>query len=109
MKPNEAAFEEYVATWLVEQGGYDHVKGPGQARPPAFDPANGIDTEDLFDFIGATQIDAWERLKQLHGGLPGAQTKFARKIRARNEALRQAAADHPGPLADKLLALLDER
>jgi predicted ArsR family transcriptional regulator len=25
------------------------------------------------------------------------------------EALRQAAADHPGPLADKLLALLDER
>ncbi len=41
--------------------------------------------------------------------LTGAQTNFARKIRARNEALRQAAADHPGPLADKLLALLDER
>lgn len=53
MKPNEAAFEEYVATWLVEHGGYDNLKGPGQARPPAFDPVTGIETEDLFEFIGA--------------------------------------------------------
>ena len=58
MKPNEAAFEEYVTTWLVEHGGYDHLKGPGQARPPAFDPVTGIDSEDLFEFIGATQADA---------------------------------------------------
>ena len=57
MKPNEAAFEEYVATWLVEDGGYDHLKGPGQARPPSFDPVTGIDTEDLFEFIGATEVE----------------------------------------------------
>jgi len=53
VKPNEAAFEEYVATWLVEHVGYDHLKGPGQARPPAFDPVTGIDAEDLFEFIGS--------------------------------------------------------
>ena len=62
MKPNEAAFEEYVSTWLVEQGGYAEVKGPGQARPSAFEPVTGIDTEDLFTFLGATQAEAWDQL-----------------------------------------------
>ena len=100
MKPNEAAFEAYVATWLVEDGGYDHLKGPGQARPPAFDPVTGIDTEDLFEFIGATQADAWERLKQLHGGLPGAQSKFVARLaaeidkRGTLDVLRHGVVDH---------------
>ena len=82
MKPNEAAFEEYVAGWLVEHGGYTQLKGPGQSTPSAFDPVTGIDTEDMFAFIGATQAEAWERLKQLHGGLPGAQTKFVTRVAA---------------------------
>ncbi len=100
MKPTEAAFEEYVAAWLVERGGYDYLKGPGQARPPAFDPLTGIDTEDLFEFIGATQVDAWERLKQLHGGLPGAQTKFVARLateidkRGTLDVLRHGVVDH---------------
>ncbi len=38
MKPDEAAFEEYVSTWPVEQGGYAEVKGPRQARPSAIEP-----------------------------------------------------------------------
>lgn len=37
MKPNEAAFEEYVRTLLVEHGGYAEVKRPGQGRPSVFD------------------------------------------------------------------------
>lgn len=100
MKPNEAAFEEYVATWLVDHGGYNHLKGPGQARPTAFDPVTGIDTEDLFEFIGATQADAWERLKQLHGGLPGAQSKFVARLaaeidkRGTLDVLRHGVVDH---------------
>lgn len=100
MKPNEAAFEEYVATWLAEHGGYDHLKGPGQARPLAFDPVTGIDTEDLFEFIGATQSDAWERLKQLRGGLPGAQSKFVARLaaeidkRGTLDVLRHGVVDH---------------
>jgi len=87
VKPSEAAFEEYVAAWLVECGGYDEVKGPGQSRPAAFDPVTGIDTEDLFAFIGATQAEAWDRLKQLHGGLPGAQTKFVARLAARSSVV----------------------
>ena len=100
MKPNEAAFEEYVAGWLVEHGGYAELKGPGQSMPSAFDPVAGIDTEDMFAFIGATQAEAWERLKQLHGGLPGAQTKFVGRVaaeinrRGTVDVLRHGVVDH---------------
>ena len=100
MKPDEAAFEEYVSTWLVAQGGYAEVKGPGQARPSAFDPVTGIDTEDLFAFLGATQAEAWDRLKQRHGGLPGAQTKFVARLageldkRGTVDVLRHGVIDH---------------
>ncbi|TWH16474.1 hypothetical protein [Rhodococcus rhodochrous] len=45
----------------------------------------------------------------IHEFHTGVQSRTIRTLRAREEALRQAAADHPGPLADKLLALLDER
>jgi type I restriction enzyme, R subunit len=100
MKPNEAAFEEYVSTWLVEHGGYVEVKGPGQARPSAFDPITGIDTEDMFAFLGATQSEAWDLLKQRHGGLPGAQTKFVSRLaaeldkRGTVDVLRHGVIDH---------------
>ncbi|NLE77971.1 MAG: type I restriction endonuclease subunit R, partial [Rhodococcus sp.] len=89
-----------MATWLVEHGGYDHLKRPGDVQPRAFDPATGIDTEDLFEFIGATQADAWDRLKDLHGGLPGAQTKFVARLageidkRGTLDVLRHGVVDH---------------
>jgi len=91
VKPNEAAFEEFVAGWLVEQGGYNEVKGPLQSTASGFDAKSGIDTSDLFAFIGATQADAWEKLKQLHGGLPGAQAKFV--IRLAGELDRRGTVD----------------
>ncbi len=100
MRPDEAAFEEFVAGWLVEHGGYAEVKGPRASRPSAFDPVAGIDTEDLFAFIGATQAEAWDRLKQLHGGLPGAQTKFVARLaseidrRGTVDVLRHGVVDH---------------
>ena len=100
MKPNEAAFEEHIAMWLVEHGGYAEVKGPGQARPSAFDPVTGVDTEDLFAFIGATQAEAWDQLKQRHGGLPGAQSKFVARLateldkRGTVDVLRHGVIDH---------------
>ena len=100
MKPDEAAFEEHIALWLVEHGGYAEVKGPGQGRPSAFDPVTGIDTEDLFAFLGATQADAWDQLKQRHGGLPGAQTKFVARLgaeidkRGTVDVLRHGVIDH---------------
>ncbi len=101
MKPNEAAFEAFVAGWLVEHGGYDEVKGPVPARPSAFDPRSGIDTEDLFAFIGATQADAWHRLLALHGGDPDtAQAKFVARLAAELDqrgtlaVLRHGVIDH---------------
>ncbi len=101
MKPNEAAFEEYVAGWLAEHGGYDEVKGPLASRPSAFEPTLGIDTEDLFAFIGATQAEAWHRLLALHGGDPDeAQARFIRRLateldrRGTVDVLRHGVVDH---------------
>ena len=76
------------------------MKGPGQARPSAFDPVNGIDTEDVFAFLGATQAEAWAQLQQRHGGLPGAQTKFVARLaaeidkRGTVDVLRHGVIDH---------------
>ena len=37
MTPHEAAFEECMATRLMEHAGHDIIKGPGDARPSAVD------------------------------------------------------------------------
>lgn len=42
----------------------------------------GLDTAVLFEFIGATQVKAWERLIGLHGGADLAQAKFAKRLAA---------------------------
>jgi type I restriction enzyme R subunit len=82
VKADEAAFESYICDWLVEQGGYDAGKtGTAQAAPTDFDPGRGLDTAELFTFIGATQADAWSKLVKLHGGDPNvAQSKFADRL-----------------------------
>jgi type I restriction enzyme R subunit len=80
MKPDEAAFEEQIGTWLVDHGGYQALKvGNRQGEPTDFDPTRGIDTAELFTFIGATQADEWDRLVKLHGGT-GAQSKFVERL-----------------------------
>ena len=87
MKPNEAAFEEFIAGWLVEHGGYDEVKGPLASRPPDFEPNLGIDTAELFAFIGATQAEDWNRLLARHGNEPGeAQARFVYRLAAELDA-----------------------
>ena len=60
---DEAAFEAHIADWLVDHGGYRRVKvGNLGAELSDFDPAAGVDTADLFEFIGATQHREWDRL-----------------------------------------------
>ena len=60
---DEAAFEAHIAGWLVDYGGYRRVKvGNLGAELSDFDPAAGVDTADLFEFIGATQPNEWDRL-----------------------------------------------
>jgi len=82
-KPDEAAFEDYIAWWLVEHGGYQELKRGNHPDPTqrAFDAALGIDRDDLFAFIGATQGEAWAQLIAIHGGDAGeAQRKFVERV-----------------------------
>jgi len=72
---DEFAFETEIADWLVDRAGYT------AGAPAHFDPERGIDTAELFPFIGATQIEAWNRLIMLHGGDPDtAQRAFADRL-----------------------------
>lgn len=82
MNPSEEAFEEAISTLLSKNGGYVAVKNDklqGDARD--FDPVRGLDTLELFTFIGATQGDAWAELIKRYGGdQVGAQGKFADRL-----------------------------
>ncbi len=83
MPTDEAAFEEHIAKWLVERGGYKRVKvGNAGDEPRDFDVRSGVDTADLFEFIGATQADTWERLvDSAYGGDPNrAQSGFVQRL-----------------------------
>ena len=60
---DEAAFEAHISGWLVEQGGYRRAKiGNVGVGPRGFDPVAGVDTADLFEFVGATQGAEWAGL-----------------------------------------------
>ena len=65
-----------------------------------FDPALGLDTAELFAFIGATQITKWEKLLGRYGNDPdAAQRGFAKRLAAELDArgtvevLRQGVVD----------------
>ena len=80
--PNEELFEQSICDWLEEHGGFIAVKNDklqGNARD--FDPVRGLDTGELYSFIGATQSDAWNELIKRYGGDPDvAQSKFADRL-----------------------------
>ena len=100
--PVEADFEATIADWLVKHGAYQGpVKvGTAQGEPRDFDPVRGIDTAEVFAFIGGTQAEVWDRLVKLHGGDPDiAQAKFADRVakvlddRGTVEVLRNGVED----------------
>ena len=75
MRLDEFAFETEIVGWLVERAGYT------EGALAHFDAERGIDTAELFAFIGATQIEAWNRLIMLHGGDPDtAQRAFGDRL-----------------------------
>ena len=83
MSVTETAFEEHIASWLVEHGGYRQVKiGNVGDGPRDFDAEAGVDTADLFVFIGATQPKEWERLlDSAYGGDANkAQSGFVQRL-----------------------------
>ena len=64
MKPDEAAFESYIAEWLVEHGGYAGSKVGTQSSD--FDASRGLDTVEMFAFIEETQPDEWAKVLKTH-------------------------------------------
>ena len=75
MKPTELAFEDAIEASLLAHGGYL------KSVPSNFDPVLGLDTAELFAFIGATQIQEWESLLGRYGNDPDAAQKgFAKRL-----------------------------
>lgn len=99
--PKEADFESVICDSLVADGGYAAWKlGNSGEEPRDFDAVRGLDTAELFAFIGATQADAWSRLGALYGGDANeAQKQFANRVakvldqRGTTEVLRNGVDD----------------
>jgi type I restriction enzyme, R subunit len=101
VKPDEAAFESFIADWLIAYGGYQVVKNDKeQGEHRDFDPELGLDRTELFAFITATQAQTWAELVRRRGGDPGrAQREFlvrlTREIEGRGtvDVLRHGVVD----------------
>lgn len=75
MKPDEHAFEDAIEASLLECGGYL------KSLASHFDPVLGLDTAELFVFIGETQSEVWEKLLGRYGNDPDvAQRGFAKRL-----------------------------
>src|SRR3954462_4038171 len=84
INPNEEQFEAAICEWLVGHGGYVAIKNDGPlGHQGDFDPVRGLDTAELFVFLGETQVDAWNEVLKRYGGDPNvAQAKFADRLAA---------------------------
>ena len=88
----EARFEEAIESHLLS-------KGWKSGTPSNYRPSLGLDTAELYTFLGATQSKEWERLVGLHGGADVAQRKFAERlakeidVRGTVDVLRRGVVD----------------
>ena len=84
MSLDEGAFEAFIANWLVTHGGYQAVKNDKeQGSPRDFDVGRGLDTPELFRFIGTTQATAWaELIKRYRRDVGPAQERFLERVPA---------------------------
>lgn len=79
----ELAFEDLIEKHLVDNGWE-------RGTPATFDPGLGIDFDEMFTFIGATQQDAWDELVERRGNRDIAQREFRKLLSKR--------IDEAGPL-----------
>ncbi|MGI8647159.1 MAG: restriction endonuclease subunit R [Acidimicrobiales bacterium] len=89
----EIAFEDAIERVLLGSGWH-------QGLPDGYDRKLGLDTDQLFTFIGATQIEQWKQLVHFDGGDQAAtqrrfQQHLAREIDARGvlDVLRHGVKD----------------
>jgi len=74
VKVDERGFEDAIEASLLA-GGYL------KSVPSHFDRVLGLDTAELFAFIGATQVKEWESLLGRYGNDPDvAQAGFAKRL-----------------------------
>ncbi|MEZ5342011.1 MAG: type I restriction endonuclease [Acidimicrobiales bacterium] len=80
--PSEADFEDAICGSLLDAGGYlGPVKvGIAQGEPRDLDTSVGIDTGELFAFIGATQGEEWEKVRKSHATPDEAQRAFVDRL-----------------------------
>jgi type I restriction enzyme R subunit len=71
----EGTFEDEIFAYLTSPQGGWHTGDSTTYRREL-----GLDTAELFTFLGATQIEAWEKLTTLHGSQDTAQRKFAKRL-----------------------------
>ena len=70
----EIAFEDAIERAMLDSG---WLKG----QASNYHRELGLDTAELFAFIGATQVDKWDQLVTFEGGDPdAAQRKFAERV-----------------------------
>jgi type I restriction enzyme R subunit len=102
VRADEAAFEAFIADWLVAHGGHQAVKNDKeQGSPRDFDVELGLDRPELFTFIWATQGRSWAELTKRYGGDAGvAQDRFLARVaseidkRGTVDVLRHGVVDH---------------
>lgn len=71
---DERAFGDAIVAEMLERGWQE-------GDPRDYRPELGLDTRQLFTFIGATQGDEWERLVMLYGSdTEAAQAGFAKRL-----------------------------
>jgi len=94
MKPDERGFEDAIEDSLLTEGGYF------QSLPVHFDATIGLDTAEVFAFIGATQAKPWGELLARYGNDPdAAQRGFVKRLgkdlddRGTLEVLRHGVVD----------------
>jgi type I restriction enzyme R subunit len=81
MTVNERGFEDAIEASLLDDGGYL------KSEPTNFDPTLGLDTAELFAFIGATQSHAWDSLLSRYGNdANSAQRGFVKRLASELDA-----------------------
>jgi type I restriction enzyme R subunit len=75
MTIDERSFEDAIEASLLDRGDYL------RSHPSNFDPVLGLDTSELFAFIGATQANEWNALLDRYGhDVTAAQRGFATRL-----------------------------
>ncbi|MEV5140879.1 type I restriction endonuclease [Streptomyces syringium] len=70
---NESAFGDAIVSAMTERGWRE-------ARPEDYTADLGLDTNELFTFIGKSQPDEWHELRTTYGDANEAQRGFAKRL-----------------------------